>query len=367
MSRFEPESDTSVEVRSAQNSSQPSILIGPWGLRAGWAMALYLALAMVAGFIIFYAIAGSTGTLGQIKSETAAARAISRQSISTGVPIQAPPLKVRPGLVLEVAQTGAVLLAALTLSYLERRRFRVYGLPGHALGQLLPGALWGLVAIGTLVGTLRATHVLIFDRQLLHGGAIAAYGATWLLFFFTVGLYEEFLFRGYIQFTLMRGLLGLARRIAPARERLVAFWLSALVWSGVFFAAHITNSGEGPAGLASVFLAGILFSYALWRTGSLWWGIGFHMTWDWSQSFLFGVPDSGSLSQGRLFATHPAGNPLLSGGIAGPEGSLLMLPVLLLIFAVLRVHRHADQPPVEPQGHDGETLAGHHRLESESA
>ena len=142
--------------------------------------------------------------------------------------------------------------------------------------------------------------------------------------------------------------------------------MSALLWSGVFFLTHIQNGGEDPAGLAGVFLAGILFSYALWRTGSLWWGIGFHTTWDWAQSFLFGVPDSGILSKGRLFATHASGRVLFSGGVDGPEGSLLLIPVLLIVFAVLRFHKRAEQPPLEPQPFAGKPLGGH-RLESESA
>ena len=45
---------------------------------------------------------------------------------------------------------------------------------------------------------------------------------------------------------------------------------------------------------------------------------------------LYGVPDSGLLSDSRLFATHAVGRTWLSGGLTGPEGSLLFLPVALL-------------------------------------
>ena len=90
------------------------------------------------------------------------------------------------------------------------------------------------------------------------------------------------------------------------------------------------------------------------------------MTWDWAQSFLFGVPDSGILSQGRLFATHASGRVLLSGGVDGPEGSLLVLPVMLMVFAVLRFHKAAEQPPVEQQSTVRISSQRHH-LESESA
>ena len=62
------------------------------------------------------------------------------------------------------------------------------------------------------------------------------------------------------------------------------------------------HSGENPVGLFRVFLVGVVFTLALWRTGSLWWAIGFHMAWDWAQSFLYGVPDSGVLDRVRCGA-----------------------------------------------------------------
>ncbi|HTU60556.1 MAG TPA: hypothetical protein VMF89_19025, partial [Polyangiales bacterium] len=75
-------------------------------------------------------------------------------------------------------------------------------------------------------------------------------------------------------------------------------------------------------------------AFSLWRTGSLWWAIGLHAAWDWAQSFLFGVADSGSVSAYRLMSTHPVGSPWLSGGATGPEGSVFVLPVMLLITLV---------------------------------
>ena len=115
----------------------------------------------------------------------------------------------------------------------------------------------------------------------------------------------------------------MAERISPKHARAIAFWAAAVVMSCLFGAGHLFNPGETAPGIAAVFLAGMVFSYALWHTGSLWWAIGFHMAWDWAQSFLYGVPDSGFLSAGRLLKTHPMGNPLLSGGTTGPEGSVL--------------------------------------------
>ena len=79
----------------------------------------------------------------------------------------------------------------------------------------------------------------------------------------------------------------------------------------------------------------MVFCFSLWRTGSLWWAIGFHTSWDWSQSFLYGVADSGTMVQHHLLATHPVGKPILSGGATGPEGSIFIIAILALISLII--------------------------------
>ena len=266
--------------------------IGPLGLRAGWGIALFLILAIAFAFGIGYSAVRASGMGPELKAQQVRARENAREVKAHHVVPAPQPMHLYSQSIGEVSQVAGPLLAALALAYIERRRFRVYGLALRHLRDMLPGAVWGLVAMSLLVALLRGLHLLVFDGQLLHGAAIFRWGVAWLALFLLVGIGEEFLFRGYVQFTLMRGLLGLGRRISPTHPRLAAFWLSAVIWSLVFSAGHLSNAGENPVGLVSVFTAGVLFSYALWRTGSLWWGIGYHMTWDWAQSFLFGTPDS---------------------------------------------------------------------------
>jgi len=79
----------------------------------------------------------------------------------------------------------------------------------------------------------------------------------------------------------------------------------------------------------------MVFCFSLWRTGSLWWAIGFHASWDWGQSFLYGVADSGLMVQHHFLATHPVGKPLLSGGTTGPEGSIFIIAILVLASLII--------------------------------
>jgi len=62
---------------------------------------------------------------------------------------------------------------------------------------------------------------------------------------------------------------------------------------------------------------------------------GFHTSWDWGQSFLYGVPDSGLMVQHHLFATHPVGRRVLSGGTTGPEGSIFVVLILVLVSVAI--------------------------------
>ncbi|WP_162601686.1 hypothetical protein [Occallatibacter savannae] len=71
--------------------------------------------------------------------------------------------------------------------------------------------------------------------------------------------------------------------------------------------------------------------------------IGCHAAWDWAETYFYGTADSGFVAPGHLFSTKPMGNPLWSGGADGPEGSLLVIPVVLLLLAWL-LFLHSRRP-----------------------
>jgi membrane protease YdiL (CAAX protease family) len=290
------------------------IFVGKEGLRAGWSLLLFFALFALVSFTI-------SRVHPQARGPSAGGITAEKTIIGEGL--------------------GFFVLAAsaLIVALVERRPFARYGLRGsRLLPDVLTGAAWGLMMLSLLVGALALSGALVFDGLAQHGAAAFVYGAKWLLAFVLVGLLEEFLFRGFLQYTLARGVAGIVGWINPgnARARTIGFWFAALVFSIVLFAvAHTGNSGETAFGIFTVALAGLTFVYVLYRTGSLWWAIGYHTTWDWAQSFLYGVPDSGQVSEGRLFLTHPAGAALLSGGPAGPEGSIFVVPTMLLTMLVI--------------------------------
>jgi membrane protease YdiL (CAAX protease family) len=222
---------------------------------------------------------------------------------------------LRSAMALEFALFVAALIPALVLARVERRRWSVFGLPvRQAFGRLFwVGAVWGFAGITLLLVALNGLHVFDFGHIVLHGARIAKYGAFWAGMFLLVGLFEEFLLRGYTQFTLARG---------------IGFWPAAVALSCVFGAVHLGNGGEDWRGITAAAGIGFFFCLTLRRTGTLWFAVGFHAAWDWGESFFYSVPDSGTVSPGHLLSSSFHGSAWLTGGSVGPEGSVMCFVVI---------------------------------------
>ncbi|MGO9084984.1 MAG: lysostaphin resistance A-like protein [Candidatus Sulfotelmatobacter sp.] len=278
---------------ASQPSYARSLFLGQEGLRPGWGVVLYFAMFFL---------------LQRLAVDFAWSRNYGASDLWS-----------------EMLEAFGILLAAvipaLVLARVERRPWRVYGLPARrAFGKLFwLGALWGFAGISLLIFSLHELNAFDFGHLALHGVRIAKFTLFWALMFLLVGLSEEFRFRGYPQFTLARG---------------VGFWPSALFLSAVFGMIHLGNKGEDWAGALAAACIGFFFCLTLRRTGNLWFAVGFHAAWDWGETFFYSVPDSGSAWPGHLLSSSLHGKPWLTGGSVGPEGSVLCFVVIGVIWMV---------------------------------
>jgi membrane protease YdiL (CAAX protease family) len=161
-------------------------------------------------------------------------------------------------------------------------------------------------------------------------GHAIAYAAIFAL----TALSEEGLLRGYVLIQLSRA---------------IAFWPAAFVTSLIFAALHLVHGNETAMGLVQVGLFGMVMSISVWRTQGLWFALGFHAAWDFSETFIFGVADSGMTGEGALLSAQTNGPVWLTGGAVGPEGSILVLPLLALMAVLIMIAWPADgQPEHEP-------------------
>jgi len=109
-----------------------------------------------------------------------------------------------------------------------------------------------------------------------------------------------------------------------------------LMQSDEHYPVNLGNPNENVIGILQVVVIGLLFCLMIRRTGTLWFALGFHAAWDWAETFFYGTPDSGLLGVGRYLNTSVQGPKWLTGGSAGPEGSVIAFLVLLL--CALLVH-----------------------------
>ncbi|MBS0471901.1 MAG: CPBP family intramembrane metalloprotease [Proteobacteria bacterium] len=222
----------------------------------------------------------------------------------------------------------AVSVIALTvlLSLLSRRHNLRYGLGGDRRWQnFAVGVFLGLGFLAAQLAAMFLLHVYAFGTGRSIDAALAYDAILYAALFLAVAVLEETTFRGY-------ALVELSRAIS--------FWPAALVMAVLFGVPHALQAGDNALGGFEAGLFGFAAAVAFRYTGSLWLAIGFHAAWDYGESFIFGVPDSGQFAAGRLL--HPAihGPDWLSGGSAGPEGSALAtLPMLALIAFVWLRHR----------------------------
>jgi membrane protease YdiL (CAAX protease family) len=177
--------------------------------------------------------------------------------------------------------------------------------------------------------------IAIFHGFSLGGFAVTGteaikYGLLYGLGFILVGISEEFSFRGYMQSTLASGM---------------GFWPAAIVLGIAFGAVHLGNPGEAKYGALMAGLFGIVAAFSLQRTGNIWFAVGMHASWDWGETYLYSVPDSGLLAQGHLLNSSFHGPTWLTGGSVGPEGSAFVFLVLLIWALAIHLLFPAKQLP----------------------
>jgi len=341
------------------------IFIGSLGLRAGWSVLIA---------VIFYRL--FTPVLGTIAVGLYPALATSDFSPTAA-------------LFQELIPLLSMVAAGILLARIEHRGILDYNLNGPRRPfHFVAGVAGGFAGLSALVGALAWGGWLHFGPIALSGTAIVKFGMLWGVVFLLVGCVEEGTYRCYLQFTLARGinfwwalgvigvvcldlllrstgnagiiaflwlnpppmvrgdgawgvyaaaLIGLVpclllhMRKAPG----AAFWQAAWVTSTLFGLIHLSNGGENFIGIFAAAAIGFVFCVSVRLTGSAWWAIGCHAAWDWAETYFYGAADSGLPAHGHYLTTTPAGNPLWSGGTDGPEGSLLVLGVILLLLVAL--------------------------------
>ncbi|SHE43608.1 hypothetical protein SAMN02745195_00358 [Thermoanaerobacter uzonensis DSM 18761] len=212
---------------------------------------------------------------------------------------------------------ATLIMIILMLKFIDKKKFRDIGFISIKYGykNLILGFLIGAFSIAIIVLILYVTGSVIIEKN---SNISAYYLVGGIYAFILVGLQEELMSRGYF---------------INALNQMGKPWLSVLVSSIIFSLMHILNPNIVFLGLLNIFLIGVLFSYMYLKTGDLWMPIGYHISWNYFQGYIFGFNVSGNAIRG-IYNAFPKNN-LFSGGEFGLEGGIIATLVILITFLIL--------------------------------
>ena len=148
------------------------------------------------------------------------------------------------------------------------------------------------------------------------------------------GIFEELVFRG----VLFRSV-----------EDMFGSWIALAVSAIVFGMVHLLNPAGTLAGAIFISIeAGILLAAAYMLTRRLWLSIGFHISWNYTQSAIFSGIVSGAVAEPGLIKSNIRGPDVLTGGSFGLESSVIAFALCTatgIVLLVMAVRRGRIVPP----------------------
>lgn len=240
--------------------------------------------------------------------------------------------------ILAASATTATLIAR---RFLDKKSFVSLGLKiskqtvkDVLFGFLLSGLMAGLFFVVLLLFNLIEFNGLGLSNSALVGAEPPSFvelmktvtvGSLSLLLLehVLVGYWEELAFRGYLLQNMIEG-LGFK----------VAVVLSCLIYGLI----HAANPNAGILSSVIIVLFGFLRIYGYTLTKMLWLSMGMHIGWNFFQGPVFGFAASGHRKASVVDITIISNNDWLTGGEFGPEGSVLIIPIIFLALFAMRVY-----------------------------
>ena len=218
---------------------------------------------------------------------------------------------------------GVLLLTAIYCAWAEKEVWKSFfsrrqgGMPGNTASHFF----LGIVAGAGIIGFCILIAFLHGGAELAAGGFHVVYLLGGLLCVLIQAGAEELVFRGY--------LLGVIRL---NRED----WGAVLISAGIFAAMHLLNPGLTALGCLRLLISGVVLGLMVCRCKSLWMTIAFHTAWNYAQTFVFGLPVAGIVSEKAIFRISAVHSSLFYDAAVGVEGCLpAFLTELALCFAIL--------------------------------
>ncbi len=221
-----------------------------------------------------------------------------------------------------VSVCAALLFAALLAGIYAAL---VRAMEQRAPRELAPAAIRGLVGVILGLGLFTSVFGLLHLIGVAQWRGVAAHFdvAPMLAASILAAVGEELAFRGAL-FRILEESFGTGTGL--------------VVSAALFGLLHALNPGATVVSTTAIALeAGVLLAAAYALTRNLWFPIGLHLGWNFTEGGIFGVSVSGGAAGKGIFLVSLTGRDLLTGGKFGPEASVVAIAVCLAAAVILLV------------------------------
>ena len=240
-------------------------------------------------------------------------------------------------IIVAISALGATVSTIVSRRLLDKKSFLSLGLTWdkQAIKDLIFGFLLSFIMAGTFFLLLIAFDLIEYTGlnfqemaktesfDLVQFMSVLTIGSLGLLLLehILVGYWEELVFRGYLFQNMIDG-LGLITSIV----------ISCLLYGLI----HAANPNATILSSAIIIGFGFLRLYGYLSTKMLWLSMGMHIGWNFFQGPIFGFAASGHESATLITHSFSSEKDFLTGGAFGPEGSILILPILVITLVAMR-------------------------------
>ena len=226
--------------------------------------------------------------------------------------------------------TGMWLAVLIVSSFPENRYIKGYiyrNNEGNRVSYLLAGFAAGLL----LNGGCAAVAYFHGDIRLIFNTFEIMPVAGLFLAVFIQSSAEEVLCRGFMYQRLLNG----------RKSAVTAVFVNSLV----FAVLHLGNDGISVLGFYDLLITGIFFSLLVFYYDSLWLAMGVHTTWNFTQSILLGLPNSGTSVPYSVFMADKSAlyDSFAYSTEFGLEGTILSSVAMTLCCAGLYFFKNKDK------------------------
>ena len=216
------------------------------------------------------------------------------------------------------------LVVFFRVKVIEKRNLSFIGFnKNNWLKKYLLGFLIGIVMMSIVVLILLPFGYITVEKNPLQPVGIASISSILviLLGWIIQGATEEIVTRGWLLNVL-------------STKYNIGFGL--LISSTLFGLMHLANPNVNYIAVINIILVGIFYGLYVIKTNDLWAVCGMHSAWNFAQGNIFGFEVSGlNVSVGSLIDLNLVGNDFVTGGIFGPEASIVATFVLFLSIVIL--------------------------------